>query len=73
MPETPLKVAVIGVGHLGSIHAKIYSEYPGAELVGVVDHDLERARALAEVRGQDAAEVAGAITANAVRAYRLDI
>ena len=31
------------------------------------------ARALAEVRGQDPAEVAEAITANAVRAYRLDI
>ena len=41
MSDTPLKVAVIGVGHLGSIHAKIYSEYSGAELVGVVDHDLE--------------------------------
>ena len=30
------------------------------------------ARALAEVRGQDPAEVAAAVTANAVRAYRLD-
>jgi predicted dehydrogenase len=32
-----LKVAVIGVGHLGSIHAKIYKESPNCELVGVCD------------------------------------
>jgi predicted dehydrogenase len=55
MTEAPLKVAVIGVGHLGTIHARIYSEYPGAELVGVVDHDLERAQALAEELGCEAA------------------
>jgi predicted dehydrogenase len=32
-----LKVAVIGVGHLGSIHAKIYKESPNCELVGICD------------------------------------
>ena len=54
MSDTPLKVAVIGVGHLGAIHAKIYSEYPGAELVGVVAHDLERAQSLADEYGCEA-------------------
>ncbi len=46
-----LRVAVVGVGHLGRIHARIYSEHPGAELVAVVDRDLERARVLAAELG----------------------
>jgi predicted dehydrogenase len=32
-----LKVGVIGVGHLGSIHAKIYKEIPNCQLVGICD------------------------------------
>lgn len=42
--SSPLRVAVVGVGHLGRIHAKIYAENPRAELVGVVDSDVARAR-----------------------------
>ena len=34
-----LKVAVIGTGALGSIHAKIYSELENVELVGICDTD----------------------------------
>lgn len=48
------KVAVVGVGHLGSIHAKILSESPEAELVGVVDPDEARATALAKSLGTSA-------------------
>ena len=36
-----LKVAVIGVGHLGSIHAKIYKESPNCQLVGICDTNSE--------------------------------
>ncbi|RKY13092.1 MAG: gfo/Idh/MocA family oxidoreductase [Planctomycetota bacterium] len=32
-----LRVAVVGVGHLGRVHSRIYSEMEGVELVGVVD------------------------------------
>ena len=32
-----LKVAVVGVGHLGKEHARVYAELPGVELFGVVD------------------------------------
>lgn len=32
-----LKVAVIGVGHLGKEHARVFAELPCVELVGVVD------------------------------------
>ncbi len=37
-----LKVGVIGVGHLGSIHAKIYKELPDCELVAVSDTNKTR-------------------------------
>ncbi len=43
-----VKVAVIGAGHLGKIHARIYSECPNAELIGICDTDEEKARAHAE-------------------------
>jgi predicted dehydrogenase len=45
--DGPLKVAVIGVGHLGQHHARIYAEHPDVELVAVVDRDLDRAREIA--------------------------
>jgi predicted dehydrogenase len=38
-----VRVCVIGVGHLGSIHAKVYSRMRNVELVGVCDCNLERA------------------------------
>ena len=47
-PSRPLRVAVLGVGHLGKIHAQIYHAHPGAELAFVVDADEARARAVAE-------------------------
>ena len=46
-------IAVVGVGHLGKIHAKIYSENPGSELVAVVDAD-GRIEELLGVRWRDA-------------------
>ena len=38
-----VKVGIVGVGHLGSIHAKVYSKLPNVDLVGVCDCNLERA------------------------------
>jgi len=43
-----LRVAVIGVGYLGTFHAEKYAALPEADLVAVVDTDLARATALAE-------------------------
>ena len=40
-------MAVVGVGQLGSRHARVFSELDGAELVGVADSNLERARGVA--------------------------
>ncbi len=38
------RVCVIGLGHIGRLHSKIYKELPNAELVGVCDIIPERAR-----------------------------
>ena len=38
-----IRVGVIGVGHLGAIHAKVYSRLDNVKLVGVCDCNLERA------------------------------
>ncbi|MHC4944791.1 MAG: Gfo/Idh/MocA family oxidoreductase [Planctomycetota bacterium] len=43
-----LRIAVVGVGHLGKHHARIYSQMPGVKLVGVVDTDKERAETVAD-------------------------
>lgn len=42
-----VRVGVVGVGYLGQHHARVYSEIPGVELVGVVDVNRERAREVA--------------------------
>jgi len=43
-----IKVGVIGVGHLGQHHARIYSGMKDAELAGICDIDIRRARKLAK-------------------------
>jgi predicted dehydrogenase len=45
------KVGVIGVGHLGQHHARVYTELLGAQLAGVVDQDENRAMAIGEGLG----------------------
>lgn len=42
-----LKVGVIGTGHMGEFHAKVYSELPNVELTCVVDIVEERAKRVA--------------------------
>ncbi len=41
------KVGVVGIGSLGSIHARIYAGLADAKLVAVVDSDLKRAKKVA--------------------------
>lgn len=42
-----LRVGVIGVGHLGQHHARLYASLPNATLAGVVDLNSERAMMIA--------------------------
>lgn len=49
MSESSLtRAAVVGTGHLGTFHAEKYAAIESCELVGVVDVDLDRAKALAD-------------------------
>lgn len=56
-----LRTAVIGVGHLGTYHARIHAANPRCELVGVVDTRAEQRDKLAEECGcpgfEDAAQL----------------
>jgi predicted dehydrogenase len=49
-----LRIAVIGVGHLGRHHARILSTLPGAELVAVVDTNHGRAEEIARTANTEA-------------------
>ncbi len=50
-----LRIAVIGVGHLGKHHARILSSLPGVDLVAVVDTNRSRADEIAGANGTRAA------------------
>lgn len=51
---SPLRVAVIGVGHLGKEHARILAGLPEVELVGVADTNAAQAQTVAEKVGTQA-------------------
>jgi predicted dehydrogenase len=49
-----MRVAVIGVGHLGRHHARVLAELEGVTLSAVADARIEQARAVAEPLGAEA-------------------
>jgi len=51
-----IRIAVIGVGHMGTLHARLWRQCEGAELVGVYDIIPARTRAVAEELGVSAFE-----------------
>lgn len=71
-----LRTAVIGVGSLGRHHARIHHELPEANLVAVVDTDLDRAREYAAQFGceamTDPRELVGRVDAVSVAAPTVD-
>jgi predicted dehydrogenase len=48
MTCSPLRAAVIGAGHMGKHHVRIYSQMPNVRLVGVVDANADRASEMAK-------------------------
>lgn len=48
MKPRKVRVGVVGVGHLGQHHARIYAEMPEVELVGVADVNEARLKEVAE-------------------------
>jgi predicted dehydrogenase len=71
-----LRIAVIGVGHLGQHHARILSTMSGVELAAVVDTRPERAREIASKHGApaftDAADVLSQVDAVVVAVPTVD-
>ena len=70
MSDHKVRVGVVGVGSLGQWHARIYSELPAAELVGVYDINQARAEEIAQryrTRAiRDMAELAGMVEAASI-------
>lgn len=48
MRNTKIRTAVVGLGKMGAIHAKVYHELSQSDFVGVVDIDAQRAKRLAK-------------------------
>lgn len=67
-----IRIAVIGVGHLGRHHARILAALDGASLVAVVDTDAERANTVARATGTrplgDYRDLAGQVDAVSIAA-----
>ena len=70
MIDARIPVGVVGVGHLGRHHARLYASLPSARLVAVADRDIERARAIASEYGCEAVgdvrDLAGRVVAASV-------
>src|SRR5207248_9774481 len=65
-----LRVGVVGVGHIGTNHARLYAEVPSAELTAIYDLDRTRANSIAKKFGATAAksldEFAGLVDAASI-------
>jgi predicted dehydrogenase len=72
----PVRVAVIGVGHLGRHHVRLLAKTPGAQLVAAVDRDRARAEAAATAAGcevlTDASDLLGRVDAVVVAVPTVD-
>lgn len=49
--DTPIRVLVVGAGHMGISHARAYKNLDGFEICGVVTRSLESSRAMVEELG----------------------
>ncbi len=78
--DAPLRVGVIGTGHLGSLHAKMLSQLPTAAFVGVFDADAAKAAAVAGMHGvtafasrEDLLDAVDAVTIASVTSTHFDV
>ncbi len=56
-----VRIGVVGVGHLGALHAKMVSDIPGAQFVGVFDTDAGKSQAVASAYGVTSFSELGAL------------
>lgn len=75
-PPNPVRVAVVGVGHLGRHHVRLLATTPGATLVAAVDRDRSRAEAAASAAGcevlTDAMDLLGRVDAVVIAVPTVD-
>jgi UDP-N-acetylglucosamine 3-dehydrogenase len=69
--DEPLRIGVIGVGVMGSNHARVLSEMPGVRLVGVVDPERKHREFVAAALGCASYSDADALLANGVDAISI--
>jgi UDP-N-acetylglucosamine 3-dehydrogenase len=67
----PFRVGVVGVGVMGSNHARVIAELPGLALAGIVDTDPEPARMVSEMLGCAAFEDLDALLDHGVDAVTI--
>ena len=48
---SPIRIGMIGVGHLGQIHARLLRQVAGAELVGIVDTSAAARKGISDELG----------------------
>ncbi len=68
---SPLKVGVIGVGVMGSNHARVLADIAGVELVGVADPDRKQREQVARTLGCAEFADAGALLGSGVEAVTI--
>jgi predicted dehydrogenase len=51
LTHKPVRVGVVGVGVMGSNHARVFADVPGVELVGVADPDRDQCALVAGLLG----------------------
>ncbi len=73
MTDKPIRVAVVGVGEFGRNHVRLWRELDGAELVGVIDLNADRARQIAAEFGTRVIPGLDALSAERIEAVSLAV
>ena len=73
MSEKPIRVAVVGVGDFGRNHVRVWREIEGAELVGILDTNADRAQKVAAEFGTRALRDIDALTSDGIDAVSLAV
>jgi predicted dehydrogenase len=73
LSEKPIRVAVVGVGDFGRNHVRVWREIEGAELVGIIDTNAERAQKVAAEFGTRVLRDLDALTSDGIDAVSLAV
>ncbi|MGA9145789.1 MAG: Gfo/Idh/MocA family oxidoreductase [Candidatus Acidiferrales bacterium] len=73
MSDKPIRVAVVGVGEFGRNHIRVWREIEGAELVGIMDTNTERAQKIAAESGTRVLRDLDALMSDGVDAVSLAV